>query len=381
MADEHKYKGQSWNPREGLGRLRRAAEKSEGRTIGWERHAEDDGFLEQHALAQRGTHLGESLLASFNRVARDAGAIPAGAVPGTICGFQGKTVQVRLDANGDEVQCEVRQALKKGIKGVKNPLCVGDRVHVEREPESSAVIVAIAPRRTQLARADSHNKALLHVLAANVDRLVVVSALAEPEFKPGFLDRYLVLAASSGIAPMVVINKRDLGDPTPALELYRGIGYPTFATCVRDPADPGVAELRAALAGATAVFAGQSGVGKSSLLNALFPHVAARVGEVSVGTGLGRQTTTAGRSYPLPGGGMLIDTPGIRECAISGLTAIDVALSYPEIAKLHSACRFNDCSHTHEPDCAVGAAVERGEIASSRYASYCSIVEEDLAES
>jgi ribosome biogenesis GTPase len=379
MPDDGKYKGQDWNPREGLGRLRRAAEKTEGRTTGWERHAEDDGFLERHAQVQRGTHLGESLLASFNRLARDAGAAPEGTAPGTVSGFLGKTVVVRLDEGG-ELTCEVRQALKKGITGVKNPLCVGDRVHVERPGAGEGVIAGIVPRRSQLARADSHNKALLHVLAANVDRLVVVSAMADPEFKPGFLDRYLVIAAANGIEPVIVLNKRDLADPSRALELYRGIGYTTVATSVHDPADPGLTELRQALAGATAVFAGQSGVGKSSLLNALFPHVAARVGDVSANTGLGRHTTTAARSYPLPGGGTLIDTPGIRECAIAGVTPLDVALFYPEIARLHHACRFNDCSHRHEPDCAVGAAVERGEIAASRYDSYCSIVEEDLGE-
>ena len=379
MAEESKYKGKSWNPREGLGRLRRAAEKTEGRTIGWERHAEDDGFLEQHAIAQRGTHLGESLLASFNRIARNTADTPAGAVAGTVSGFQGKTVTVRLDEGG-ELACDVRQALKKQIKGVKNPLCVGDRVQVERPNPAEGVIAAVAVRHNQLARADSHNKALLHVLAANIDRLVVVSALADPEFKPGFLDRYLVIAAANDIEPLIVLNKRDLADPSAPLALYRGIGYTTVATCINDPADPGIAELRDALAGATAVFAGQSGVGKSSLLNTLFPHVAARVGDVSAGTGLGRHTTTAARSYPLPSGGTLIDTPGIRECAIAGLTAIDVALFYPEIARLHHACKFNDCSHTHEPECAVGAAVERGEIAASRYESYCSIVEEDLAE-
>lgn len=380
MTGGGKYKGANDQTRRpGLGRLRHAAEKNLNRGPGWERHVEDDEFLDRHGQRSRGTHYGETLLASFNRAARNAAAAPAGALPGTISGFLGRTLLVRLDS-GEERVCAVRQALKKGFSGVKNPFAVGDRVHLTLLDEEEAVVEAAEPRRNQLARADSHNKSLIHVLAANVDVLVVVAALIDPAVKPGLIDRYLLIAAANGINALVVLNKADLADAAPLAALYRAIGVPTIATRARSDGDPGVAELRAALAGRSAVVTGQSGVGKSSLVNALYPELAIRVGLVSDGTGKGRHTTSAARSYLRPDGGTLIDTPGIRECGISGMERLDVALHYADIGRLHPLCRFADCSHRHEPDCAVLAALKRGELAPSRYESYRSIIEEDLAE-
>lgn len=378
MTGGGKYKGANDQTRRlGLGRLRHAAEKDTNRGPGWERHVEDDEFLDRHGHRSRGTHYGETLLASFNRAARDAAKAPAGALPGTVSGFQGRDLLVRLDAGGERL-CAVRQALKKGFAGVKNPFAVGDRVHVTLLSDGEAVIEAVEPRRRQLARADSHNKSLIHVLAANVDVLVVVAALVDPAVKPGLIDRYLLIAAANGIDALVVLNKADLADPTPLAAIYRAIGIPTIATRARSDGDRGVAELRAALAGRSAVVTGQSGVGKSSLVNALYPDLTIRTGVVSEGTGKGRHTTSAARAYARPDGGTLIDTPGIRECGISGLEPLDVALHYADIARLHPRCRFADCSHRHEPDCAVLAALKRGELAPSRYESYRSIIDEDL---
>jgi ribosome biogenesis GTPase / thiamine phosphate phosphatase len=372
-----KYKGiNDPSRRKGMGRLRHAAEKDVNRGPGWERHIDDDHFLDQHGERSQGSHYGESLLASFNRAARAEAAAPAGALAGTISGFQGKALLVRLD-NGTELLCEVRQALKKRFAGVKNPFAVGDRVHVSCL-RTEAVVVAAEPRRTQLARADSHNKSLIHVLAANVDVLVIVASLLDPPVKPGLIDRYLVIAAANRIAAFVVLNKADLADAEPLVAIYRAIGLPTFITSAQTVGNAGTADLRTALLGRTAVIAGQSGVGKSSLVNALYPELATRVGTVSESTGKGRHTTTAARSYVRPDGGVLIDTPGIRECGITGLDILDVALHYPDIARFHPSCRFADCSHRHEPDCAVLAAVGRGDIAPSRYESYRSIIEEDL---
>lgn len=378
-GEDHKYKGlRGPSPRSGLGRLRKAAESTPGRVKDWERHAEDDHFLDQEAPTRgHATHLGENLLARFNRVARSTASVPKGCIPARVCGFAGRQIIVRLPS-GEELTCEVRQALLKRFSGVRNPLVVGDHVHVQRD-DAIPNIVAVDARMNLLARADSHNRALLHQLAANVDCLVVVSALLQPDFKPGFLDRYLLLAAANDIPACIALNKSDLADPTAAVACYQAIGYPTFATCAEDPNHPGVIALRALLHGRTAVVAGQSGVGKSSLLNALHPGLGLRVGEVSDDTGKGRHTTSSARSIPLPGGGEIIDTPGIRECGITGLTTTDVALLFPDIAKYHQHCRFNDCTHRHEPDCAVLAAVKAGTIAAHRYASYCSIITEDLA--
>ena len=375
MPDPHKYKGTDRNnQRQGLGRLRRAHAQDTTRAGGWERIADDDAATERHALVQRRSHAGEHLLAKFNRL---AGVLGEAAVTGElaeICGFLGKEVIVRLP-DGCELSCSVRQVLKKQVKGVKNPLCVGDQVRIERSPDP--VITAFTPRRNQLARADSHNRSLIHVFAANIDRLVIVSALREPDLKYGLIDRYLLIAALNDIPAALVLNKADLADPAPAIALYRGIGLPVFATdCHAGTGDlEGVREL---LHGRACVVAGQSGVGKSSLVNALHPQFAARTGLVA-GAGFGRHTTTAARSYALPDGGRLIDTPGIRECAITGIEAMDVALLYPDLARCQPHCHFTDCTHLHEPGCAVHAAVDSGEIAASRYESYRSIVEEDLA--
>ena len=162
--------------------------------------------------------------------------------------------------------------------------------------------------------------------------------------------------------------------------LYRSLGYSVFLTCAAKPErSQSINELRAALQGLRCVFAGHSGVGKSSLVNALYPAFDARTGLVSHMLHKGRHTTTAARSYALPdGGGRLIDTPGIRECGVTGLTAIDVALLYPDLARYHHQCKFNNCTHTHEPECAIQAAVQRGDINTRRYMSYLGILSEDL---
>jgi ribosome biogenesis GTPase len=373
MTDLRKYKGTDRNnSRPGMGRLRRAHATDAGRLSGWENRVEDDAFIEKHAQTQKRSHAGEALLARFNRLASQTRAQVG--EPAEICGFVGKEVVVRFPA-GDEMTCTVRQVLKKQISGVKNPLCVGDQVRVEREPD--AVIATVEPRRNQLARADSHNRSLIHVFAANLDRLVIVSAVKEPDLKPGLIDRYLLIAALNDIPAALVLNKTDLGDGGAMAELYRAIGVPVFCTdAVHGSGD--LPALHALLHGQACVVAGQSGVGKSSLINALFPHVGARTGSVAI-EGFGRHTTTAARSYPLPGGGRLVDTPGIRECAITGLSTLDVALLYPDLAALHPHCHFADCSHLHEPGCAVQAAIEAGTLPWTRYESYRSIVEEDLA--
>lgn len=371
-AGKHKGTGRYGRQR-GLGRLRNANLKETGRIGGWERNAEDDEFLERHGHNDSGSHAGESLIAKFNtQVALRANAARAGD-PGEVCEVRPGLVVVRF-ADGREEPAAVRRALEKRVVGLSNTIAVGDRVLVDRKSGDLA-INAIEARRNQLARSDSHNRALEHVLAVNLDRLVVVSAVREPDFKHGFVDRALLMAEVCGIAAAVAITKRDLGDAGPMLELYRGLGYPAFAVDARDPDEPGVVALRGLLTGSACVFAGQSGVGKSTLVNACFPGSGAKVGSVAE-EGFGRHTTTAARSFVLPGGGRLVDTPGIREVVIGGLAPTDVALRYPDLARLQPRCHFPDCSHRHEPDCAVKAALEAGELAPSRYFSYRSIVDE-----
>jgi ribosome biogenesis GTPase len=358
-----------------VGRLRRASATARTREGGLERYAEDEASFEAAETVERSSNSAEALLAKFNRLARGTDQVPGDLAE--VCGFEGTMFLVR-DREGREHAVQMRKVLKKMLSGVKTPLVVGDAVRVEGFGGDEAVIVAIAERRNQLARADSHNKALMHVFAANLDRLVIVAALAMPELKTGLIDRYLTIAHYNDIEPVVVLNKADLADAEDAEELYTGLGYSVFVTRA-DAAGGDIQELRQHLAGLHCVFCGQSGVGKSSLVNALFPSLAARVGDVSTVQRKGRHTTNASRSYRLEDGTCLIDTPGIRECGITGMTPLDVALFYPDIARFHPHCRFHNCSHVHEPDCAVIAAMEAGTIDPRRYLSYLSIISEDLA--
>jgi ribosome biogenesis GTPase len=380
MAARDKHKGTGEHAlRRGLGQLRRANAKDVTRLGGWERRAEDDDYLDRHGGSQhRSCDAGERLLSRFNRLVALGLDVEQPGEPGEISEVRAGQVIVRL-ADGSELACQVMRALVKRMRGVSNALCAGDRVRVSRGDGGPAV-VGVEPRVNELARADSHNRSLRQVVAANLDLVLVVGSLGEPPFRPGLVDRYLLLAAAGGIPAALVINKLDLGEPAPWLALYRGLGIAAIATDALAPGDPGVAEVGALLAGRRVVVAGQSGVGKTSLVNALFPGLGARVGTVAE-EGFGRHTTTAARAYPVAGGGVLIDTPGIRECAIiaGGFGPVDVALLFPDFAALQPQCRFPDCSHRHEPDCAVLAALEAGNLAPTRYDSYRSIVDEDLA--
>jgi ribosome biogenesis GTPase len=377
MAEQDgKYKGvRGQGQRQGMGRLRRAHAQDPARVSGLERQDEESEVFDRLGTLQGSSHAGETLLGRFNRIARSPASQPG--EPGAVSGFAGNLINVRTPG-GEEHSCTVRQALKKQIAGVRNPIAVGDRVHWIRERET-CVINGLEPRRNQLERADSHNRSLIHVFAANIDCLAIVSSLGTPDFKPGLIDRYLVIAAANAIPAAVIINKCDLGEAAAAAAIYRPLGIPVFTTqAARGSGDPGVGQLREHLRGKTCVMAGQSGVGKSSLINALYPALLARIGVVA-DAGHGRHTTTSARSYLLDDGACLVDTPGVRECGITGLGRLTVGLSYPEIAALHPACRFADCSHLIEPDCAVRAAVADGRIQPSRWESYRSIITEDLA--
>jgi ribosome biogenesis GTPase len=362
----------SYGRQNGMGRLRRTNLKQVGRLSNWERFDEDDEAFDRHGSIDRVSHAGERLVAQFNRLLALGKAARRPGEPAEVCEVRPGLVQVRF-ADGREESAAMRRSLEKRMVGVRNTIAVGDRVRIEVTAGGLA-IAGIEPRANQLARTDAHNRSLEHVLAANVDLLIAVAAVREPDFKHGFVDRALLLAAAHGIAGAVVVTKRDLGDPGPMVELYTAVGLPCIAVDARDSSDPGVAELRALLHGKACVFAGQSGVGKSSLVNACFPRLAVRVGDVAE-QGFGRHTTTAARSFLLPGNGRLIDTPGIRECVVGGLEAPDVALLYPDLARFQPECHFQDCTHRHEPDCAVLKAVEDGRIAPSRYWSYRSIVD------
>ncbi|HPD14599.1 MAG TPA: ribosome small subunit-dependent GTPase A [Planctomycetota bacterium] len=265
--------------------------------------------------------------------------------------------------------------LRKGAQ--TRPIAVGDRVRFSLLPSGEGVVEGVEPRKGgKLSRKAAGEREAEQVVAANVDQLVVVASVAEPELNRRLLDRLVVSGEHGGLDVAVCLNKIDLADAAayePVLELYRRLGYRALATSA--VSGVGLEDLRAALRDKTSVFAGQSGVGKSALLMSVQPGLDLRVGDVSASTGKGRHTTTAVSLLPLEFGGYVVDTPGIREFALYNIERDELQHCFPEMAERFGQCRFADCSHRHEPGCAIAAAVESGAIDPERYESYCRIYE------
>jgi ribosome biogenesis GTPase len=237
------------------------------------------------------------------------------------------------------------------------------------------MIEKIGERRTVLTRSVPGDSRRVQMIASNVDLVLVVTAVREPPLRPAFIDRMLIGASRGGMDAAICVNKIDL-DPEGDLEatkVYESVGFPVVRVSVLERT--GIEALRQLLAGRTTVFAGHSGVGKSSLLAALQPGIEIRIGAVSERTGKGTHTTTSASLIPLDFGGYVVDTPGIRTFGVVGLEMHEVGHHYPEMRDRLSGCRYKTCSHTHEPQCRVKEAVESGEIAALRYASYEKIVE------
>ncbi|HEV8037931.1 MAG TPA: ribosome small subunit-dependent GTPase A [Bryobacteraceae bacterium] len=247
---------------------------------------------------------------------------------------------------------------------------IGDRVLFSPDRHR---IQEVLPRRTALSRADPHNPHIQRVIAANVDVVVNVVSLKTPPLRPGLIDRYLIAIGKSGAEPLLCVNKIDLlesAEELDAVRPYQDIGIPVILCSASTGA--GLDELSGALAGKLCVLAGHSGVGKSSLLNALDPQLQIATGSVSEANEKGRHTTTSSALYRLPNGATVIDTPGIREFGLWDITRDDLRHYYQEFGAYQ--CAFADCTHVHEPDCAVKRAVASGAISEARYESYARIL-------
>jgi ribosome biogenesis GTPase len=271
-------------------------------------------------------------------------------------------------ADGRQYRCAVRRLLRTLATDERNIVTTGDRVWFRPAPGDEGFIERVEPRHGILTRASRGRE---HVLVANVDQLVIVVSLVEPELKPHLIDRYLASAAQGGITPIICLNKADLVDPVPyqpLVGLYSQLGIPTLLTSAQTGF--GISRLRQHLRDRETVFSGQSGVGKSSLLNAIQPGLGLAVREVSEANQKGRHTTTTAQLVRLDFGGWVVDTPGIRQFQLWDMLPEEVEGFFPELRPFVSLCVYPDCTHTHEDRCAVKDAVRRRQISSSRYLSY-----------
>jgi len=279
---------------------------------------------------------------------------------------------VELDG-GEHIDCHFRRSVGRP--------CCGDHVEIEDDDAGAAVVSAILPRRNEFARADARQRK--QVIAANLDRVLIVVAPAPPPSQD-LVERYLVAVHSLGIDPVIVLNKVELFDPARVaegplahLDDYRALGYEVHVTSCKGP--PGTAGLQDALTGRVSILVGQSGVGKSSLVNALLPDLELQTGALSRVTGKGTHTTTTTIMYTLPCGGRLIDSPGVWEYGLWRLDRFELEAGFREFRDAARHCRFGDCRHAGEPGCAVRAAVDDGEVLRWRYDAYLRLLQQSEA--
>jgi ribosome biogenesis GTPase / thiamine phosphate phosphatase len=285
-----------------------------------------------------------------------------------------------LAEDGRSLECRIKGVFR--IKGLKttNPIAVGDRVSFEMEQEGKGVIHAIAERSNYIIRKSLNLSRQYHILAANMDQAFLIATLALPRTSAGFIDRFLLTAEAYRIPVTILFNKVDLfeEDAEAMNELnafagiYQKIGYPCYLVSATEKKE--IETLKRLSRDKITLIAGHSGVGKSTLVNAMDKSLQLKTGEISDAHFKGKHTTTFAEMHRLAYGGFIIDTPGIKELGIVDMKKEEVAHYFPEMRKKMSGCRFNNCLHINEPKCAVIEAVENGEIAASRYNSYLSIM-------
>jgi ribosome biogenesis GTPase / thiamine phosphate phosphatase len=301
--------------------------------------------------------------------------VDASTLRGRVLAVHGLASVVRTD-DGRTFQCATRRLLKNLSTDQRHVVAAGDVVYFRAESATHGLIERIEPRTSVLSRT---SKGRQHVLVTNVDQLVIVASAAEPHLKPNLIDRFLVEAERVRIEPIICINKIDLVEPAdlmPLAGVYGQMGYQVLL--VSAATGQGVAHLRRLVKAKESVVAGQSGVGKSSLLNAIEPELALRVSEVSRENQKGKHTTTVARLIPLAMGGYVVDTPGIRQFQLWDVIPEEVAGYYRDLRPYASLCRFPNCTHTHESHCAVKDAVADGRLDVRRYESYCHLRSGDV---
>lgn len=279
--------------------------------------------------------------------------------------------------DGAMLRCRIRGKLR--LKGVRstNPVVVGDEAVCEADG-GDCVIVDIVPRRNYVIRRASNLSKESHIIAANVDQALLMVTLRSPETPKEFADRFLVTCEAYKVPVAILLSKIDLQDAEAVAEfraVYEGAGYRVLEVSAKE--GRGVEEVRKLLAGRTTLVSGNSGVGKSTLIQTIDPSLDIRTGEISDSHHKGRHTTTFSTMYPLAEGGAVIDTPGIKGFGLLDIDDAELWHYFPEMMRVAPGCRFYNCTHTHEPGCAVVEAVKAGEIAWSRYESYLKILDDD----
>lgn len=282
--------------------------------------------------------------------------------------------------DGRDIESKIKGNFRLKEIRTTNPVAVGDLVRIDINTEGTAFITEIEDRKNYIIRRASNLSKQAHIIAANVDQAMLIVTVNYPITTTVFIDRFLATAEAYRIPVKLVFNKIDRyhGDDLALLDglihLYTTIGYPCSKLCVRT--EEGLEELKADLQGKITLLSGHSGVGKSTIINKLIPGVNLRTGDISEYHNKGMHTTTFSEMIPLPQGGYLIDTPGIKGFGTIEMEGAEIAHYFPEIFKFSSDCRFNNCSHRHEPGCAVLRAVEEHYISESRYKSYLNIMED-----
>lgn len=289
---------------------------------------------------------------------------------GRVLRVHGLNSFVQLD-DGTDVRCATRGLLKTIGTDLRHVVVAGDRVAVKMADRDHGVIQRVDPRHGCISRTSRGRQ---HLIASNVEQLIVVTSCGEPEIKPHLVDRFLLTAEKSGVQPIIIVNKVDLTeDPQLQSEfaVWGQLGYPVVQISATQ--GWGIELLRHWVRGKRSVIAGQSGVGKSSILNAIQSGLALRVGRVSDENQKGRHTTTTGQLIPLKEGGFIVDTPGIRQFQLWDILPKEAEGLFRDVRQWSDQCRFPDCSHTHEHNCAVKGAVADGQINLRRYDSFCQI--------
>ena len=282
---------------------------------------------------------------------------------------------------GEEFNARIKGKFKIDDITSTNPLAVGDEVEFDKEDieEESVVITKIHHRKNYITRQSPHNRHQHHIIASNLDQSLLFATLKDPKTSRGFIDRFLVASEAYHVPAILVFNKSDLYKKKELEKLeqlkyeYEQVGYKVLSMSLSDKT--GVQKVIDLLKDKTTLLSGHSGVGKSSFINNIFPEIDLKTQDVSGWSGKGLHTTTFAEMYDLPGGGKIIDTPGLREFALMDFEKEELSHYFPEMKQLINECRFNNCMHIEEPGCAVKKAVEEGKISAERYISYLTILD------